>query len=225
MISDVCDTLYADKHKVLEAVGNDSRIGNKYFKPGYSFGGPCFPRDTKALKLFIDQAGINSGIMRSTTEYNEEHTRFQTDQLLRQGREEYVIENVCYKANSSVPIIEESAKLKIAKKLVDSKTYGQRTIKETVSMFRPRPEDDTKGDPGWASYSDEQLRKSISLIKKLIKTLGKFMNGLSEVTVLEGRTTVEDISEDTLKSFNRSINYLSDCLRKVSAKIARKEGK
>ena len=121
--------------------------------------------------------------------------------------------------------IEKKFQEEIAKKLVDSKTYGQRTIKETVSTFRPRPEEDTKGDPGWASYSDGQLRKSISLIKKLIKTLGKFMNGLSEVTILEGRTTVEDISEDTLKSFNRSLNYLSDCIRKVSAKIARKEGK
>ena len=28
-------------------------IGNKYFKPGHSFGGPCFPRDTLALSKYI----------------------------------------------------------------------------------------------------------------------------------------------------------------------------
>ena len=31
---------------------------------------------------------------------------------------EYIIENVCYKENSKIPIIEESAKLKIAETLV-----------------------------------------------------------------------------------------------------------
>ena len=30
------------------------------------------------------------------------------------------IENVCYKENSTIPLIEESAKLKIAKKLVEN---------------------------------------------------------------------------------------------------------
>ena len=52
-LSDVCDKLGADKNSVLKSVGSDSRIGNKYFNPGYSFGGPCFPRDTKALKQIV----------------------------------------------------------------------------------------------------------------------------------------------------------------------------
>jgi len=118
MISDVCDNVCADKKKVLDSIGSDSRIGTKYFKPGYSFGGPCFPRDTKALKQFIDQNKINSGLLKETTNYNEEHITFQTNQLLKQNKSEYVFENICYKENSKIPIIEESAKLKIAKKLV-----------------------------------------------------------------------------------------------------------
>ena len=31
MISDVCDTIGADKNKVLDSIGKDSRIGNKIF--------------------------------------------------------------------------------------------------------------------------------------------------------------------------------------------------
>tara|TARA_Y100000389_G_scaffold136357_1_gene133911 strand:+ start:11491 stop:12597 length:1107 start_codon:yes stop_codon:yes gene_type:complete len=118
MISDVCDKLGADKSIVLNSVGGDSRIGNKYFKPGYSFGGPCFPRDTKALRQVIDSVNINSDLLIATTKFNEEHCLFQTNQLLEEGKEQYVIEDICYKEGSIIPIIEESAKLKIAKNLV-----------------------------------------------------------------------------------------------------------
>jgi len=116
MISDVCDQCGADKSKVLNSVGGDSRIGNKYFRPGYSFGGPCFPRDTKALKQFVDKVQINSDLLVATTKYNEEHVKFQTEQLLKENPDKEVFEftNVCYKENSKIPIIEESAKLKIA---------------------------------------------------------------------------------------------------------------
>ncbi len=117
MISDLCDTLNVNKEKVLDSIGSDSRIGNKYFRPGYSFGGPCFPRDTKALKQLMDQNNINSDILSSTTTYNEEHIIFQAKQLHEKKLDKYIIENICYKENSKIPIIEESAKLKIAKKL------------------------------------------------------------------------------------------------------------
>lgn len=138
MISDVCDQVGANKECVLESIGYDSRIGNKYFKPGYSFGGPCFPRDTKALKLFVDKCNINSDILSGTTKMNEEHVLYQANQLLNLSNmknninninikgiqyindNKYTIENVCYKEGVDIPLIEESAKLKIAKILVDN---------------------------------------------------------------------------------------------------------
>lgn len=50
MIGDIADrTPGADKEDILHAVGSDSRIGQKCLKPGYGFGGPCFPRDNRAL--------------------------------------------------------------------------------------------------------------------------------------------------------------------------------
>ena len=115
MISDVCDTIGANKEKVLDSIGSDSRIGNKYFRPGYSFGGPCFPRDTRALALFVEQNNINNELLLSTTKYNQLHSDFLTQKLLDENKDEYIIENVCYKEDSKIPIIEESAKLQIAK--------------------------------------------------------------------------------------------------------------
>lgn len=137
MISDLCDTLpNVNKSTVLEAIGSDSRIGTKYFRAGTSFGGPCFPRDTRALKQLMDQNGIQSNLLQATTEYNNQHVLFQTEQLLSDDKtvsenmktlltcdttndnSHYIFSNVCYKDNSKIPIIEESAKLKIAERLV-----------------------------------------------------------------------------------------------------------
>jgi len=137
MISDVCDNVGADKYKVLQSIGFDSRIGNKYFSPGYSFGGPCFPRDTKALKQFVDQTNVNSDLLAATTKYNNEHIMFQAKQLLNENKDEYVFENVCYKNNSEIPLIEESAKLKIAKYIVDNnKKVIIKDNKETIAEVK-----------------------------------------------------------------------------------------
>ena len=133
MISDVSDSIGANKEKVLDSIGSDSRIGNKYFRPGYSFGGPCFPRDTRALALFLDQNNINNELLLSTTKYNNLHSDFLTQKLLDENKDEYVIENVCYKEDSKIPIIEESAKLQIAKKLVEN---GKKvTIKDEIQLI------------------------------------------------------------------------------------------
>ncbi len=153
MISDLCDTLpNINKSTVLEAIGSDSRIGTKYFKPGTSFGGPCFPRDTRALKQLMDQNGIQSNLLQATTEYNNQHVLFQTDQLLsedktisenmaklltcydRDNNSHFIFSNVCYKDNSKIPIIEESAKLKIAERL--AKQHGKKvTIKDVEPII------------------------------------------------------------------------------------------
>lgn len=121
MISDFCDKMGASKDDVLDAIGSDSRIGTKYFKAGYSFGGPCFPRDTKALAQCIEKEDLPSDLLRATTKYNEFHVEFQATQLLYmaklQGRDKITVEGVCYKEGSQIPIIEESAKLKIAHRL------------------------------------------------------------------------------------------------------------
>jgi UDPglucose 6-dehydrogenase len=119
MVSDLCDNMGADKYNVLDAIGSDSRIGNKYFRPGYSFGGPCFPRDTKAFKQLMEQNNVCPDLLTATTRYNDLHILFHVNQLLETSgdEDEFIFTNVCYKENTRIPLIEESAKLKIAYEL------------------------------------------------------------------------------------------------------------
>jgi len=135
MISDYCDAVGANKYTVLDSVGSDSRIGTKYFKPGHSFGGPCFPRDTRALKLCMDKEEIMSDLLKATTDYNNWHTKFQAKQIMYQAEDEtIIIEDICYKEGSKIPIIEESARLKIAYELAKAKFHV--VIRDTEELVQ-----------------------------------------------------------------------------------------
>ena len=118
MVGDIADrTPGADKFGILQAVGGDKRIGNLYLKPGYGFGGPCFPRDNRALGSYAQQVGIEPIIPQATDASNKLHTRHMIECLLAENRDHYVFESVTYKDNCAVPIIEESQKLVVAEAL------------------------------------------------------------------------------------------------------------
>lgn len=118
-VGDIADrTEGADKFDILRAVGSDSRVGGKCLLPGYGFGGPCFPRDNRALGLYAKSVGINPMLMIATDEYNFYHADRLAENLLKEDREEYVVEDVAYKPQCPVPIVEESQPLAVACRLV-----------------------------------------------------------------------------------------------------------
>jgi len=115
MVGDIADsTPDADKHQILKAVGADSRIGKKCLMPGYGFGGPCFPRDNRALGGYAKTIGVKPLISIATDEYNVEHTRRMIEEKLATDEAYYVLSDVAYKPKCPVPIIEESQKLSVA---------------------------------------------------------------------------------------------------------------
>jgi UDPglucose 6-dehydrogenase len=52
--------------RVLQAIGSDPRVGQKYLKPGIGFGGPCFPRDNKALSVALTDLALPAAMPEST---------------------------------------------------------------------------------------------------------------------------------------------------------------
>src|SRR3954453_23009675 len=62
----------ADINTILEAIGSDSRIGQKYLKAGLSFGGPCFPRDNRLLAYTAKQSGVEAPLAEATDKVNQE---------------------------------------------------------------------------------------------------------------------------------------------------------
>ena len=116
LIGDIADqTPGADKYAILKAIGMDPRIGLKCLYPGYGFGGPCFPRDNRALASYTTLQGIDPLLLLATDQTNNAHTQYMADQFLTLNLNEYFFEDVCYKPNCPVPIIECSQKLEVAR--------------------------------------------------------------------------------------------------------------
>ena len=116
-IGDLATKAGAEPDKILAAIGSDSRIGGKYLNYGFGFGGPCFPRDNRALGVFANDQGYELLISGATDEVNKRHLDFQFELWQQQYHEDetIVFDHVSYKKGSV--ILEESQQLALAVKL------------------------------------------------------------------------------------------------------------
>jgi GDP-D-mannose 3',5'-epimerase len=119
LIGDICTTLNIDANVVCSAVGSDSRINSKFFKPGWSPSGDCIPRDGQMYALFVKQCGIETTLISSVHEYSEYHSKFMANELHKKQYDEYIFTDVTYKENCKVPIITYSPKLIVGKYLTE----------------------------------------------------------------------------------------------------------
>ena len=93
---------------VLNFIGSDERIGSKCLEFGWGYGGPCFPRDNRALCTFLRQVGASDHIPVATHETNERHAIT----MAQFYNEPENFEDLNYKENCPVRCEEESHKIK-----------------------------------------------------------------------------------------------------------------
>ncbi|KKL24608.1 hypothetical protein LCGC14_2413620 [marine sediment metagenome] len=115
MIGEVALSSGADPDQILDAIGCDKRIGNKFIRYGFGYGGPCFPRDTRSFIRHCSQVGINPYMITAAEETNKTHLKFMFTQFLKEYKNKKEIiefDSVTYKPG--VTIIEESQQLLLA---------------------------------------------------------------------------------------------------------------
>lgn len=131
-IGDLAVKAGANPDKILAAIGSDSRIGSNYLGYGFGFGGPCFPRDNRALGKFADESGYELLLSKATDEVNRRHLDFQVQQALDNNDETITFDYVSYKKDST--ILEESQQLALAIQLARA---GKKVIiRERASIIR-----------------------------------------------------------------------------------------
>jgi nucleotide sugar dehydrogenase len=136
-IGDLAIAADAEYEKILSAMGADSRIGDKYLKHGFGFGGPCFPRDNRAIRLFADKIGYDLLISQATDKANAYHLEFMLNQWLHRHEDskEVVFDYVTYKPGSVM--LEESQQLALAVKLAQAgKTVRIRERKAVIKEVK-----------------------------------------------------------------------------------------
>jgi len=114
MIGDIAAANDLPAHNILHAIGSDSRVGLKYINYGFGYGGPCFPRDNRALAIFANDVGRPAPISVATDNMNKIHLDFQVEQFVKNNSidEDVIIETVTYKPGTV--ILEESQQLAFA---------------------------------------------------------------------------------------------------------------
>jgi len=126
----------ADSDIILNAIGQDSRVGTKYLKGGLGFGGPCFPRDNISLYSTIKRIGLNINLPLNTDQFNKQQIEHVYSIIRRycKAKDSIGILGLSYKPETDV--VEESQGILLADK------FKNNNMKVTV--FDPQANDNAR---------------------------------------------------------------------------------
>jgi len=99
---------------VLSAIGGDTRVGKKYMKYGFGFGGPCLPRDNRALGHYAKNLGMELNLPLTVDLFNKEHATFLKDYYVNLNPDKsnpFVMNYITYKRGTD--ILEESQQFQL----------------------------------------------------------------------------------------------------------------
>ena len=102
---------------VTDAIGLDSRIGRKYLKAAAAYGGPCFPRDTRALSALFSDLGLPDSLSHATQVVNESHSEFVSDQVAKNLVKGMTVGIAGLSYKTGTKVTEESPGLALARAL------------------------------------------------------------------------------------------------------------
>ena len=82
-IAELCECVGADITEVTSVLASDSRIGEGYLRPGPGWGGPCLPKDIRALLHVSSANGHESRLLHAALTANEDQHRRVADKVRR----------------------------------------------------------------------------------------------------------------------------------------------
>jgi len=71
-MADLCEIVGGDIKKLSNAMGLDSRIGEKFLNPGPGFGGSCFPKDIMAILNVAKENKVGLSLIESVVTSNKQ---------------------------------------------------------------------------------------------------------------------------------------------------------
>jgi len=105
--------------RLMTAIGCDSRIGSKYIKASVPYGGPCFPRDTKAMSYLFERAKIPYSLSEVTSKINDSHLLYLLKKVESKIEKNSIIGVLGISYKTGTQVIEESPGVKIVQALND----------------------------------------------------------------------------------------------------------
>lgn len=119
----------ANVDDVTQALGHDRRIGPHYLRAGTPYGGPCFPRDNKALAAVAELASAGMPLATHVDFANTRSIELLAERVRSASKGTVGILGLSYKPGT--PVCEESASLRLAEYLLG--------IERAVIVYDPLP--------------------------------------------------------------------------------------
>ena len=131
----------------LQAIGADTRVGGKYLKYGYGYGGPCLPRDNRAFAAYAEKLGLKYNLGETTDNFNDEHAKFLRDYFVSKNVNKlpFGFQSIAYK--SGTDILTESQQYRLCKDLLNLGYEVYVTEDQIKSQVDERVNFETPKDP------------------------------------------------------------------------------
>lgn len=122
-LANLCEKIGVDVTKLAEAVGKDSRIGEKFLNPGPGYGGSCLPKDTKSLVSIARSCNSPVTLIEQTIKANNNQKLIMATKVIDKIKDGNIkaiaVLGLTFKANTDD--IRESPSLTIISKLLETK--------------------------------------------------------------------------------------------------------
>ncbi len=156
-VANLCERIEGtDVDAITSAIGQDKRISPYYFRGGLSFGGTCFPRDTKAFMTISRQYGLDPVLLSAVEDVNVEQNRHLAKLVETHLGAEKKVSILGLAFKDKTPVIEESPAIRLVQELVIDDVF--------VTVFDPLAINDTQvlfGDEiNYANSVEECLESS-----------------------------------------------------------------
>ncbi|GAA5050854.1 UDP-glucose 6-dehydrogenase AglM [Haladaptatus pallidirubidus] len=74
-LGNICKEYEVDAYEVMNAIGLDERIGERFLRSGVGWGGSCFPKDTAALVSAARDKGYEPSLVEAAIEVNDKQPK------------------------------------------------------------------------------------------------------------------------------------------------------
>lgn len=118
-LAEICEVIPGgDVDVVSDILGKDKRIGRKFLTGAIGWGGPCFPRDTKAFFNFAEKIGCQAKLARAADEVNDLQCVRVVSQIRKRvgdiNGKTIAILGLTYKPNTDIVLESDAIKIALA---------------------------------------------------------------------------------------------------------------
>ena len=120
-VAALCEAVGANAKDVLFGMGKDSRIGSRFLEPGPGWGGSCFPKDVRALRVTAEDNAISMSLLSAAIDSNEKTHRRIVDKVEKELGNSLIGKTICiwgltFKANTDD--LRESPSIAVIERLI-----------------------------------------------------------------------------------------------------------